>query len=130
LQKRNILMDRIGRPLIPQTVLLGDRRREYIKAALLPSEVPPFGRTQMLVKGPGIVLSQHRHFLNVGIRHIAQSEINGSVAARHRHRRDGPLILQSPPPPVVPACKNNSQRSPALSPSFAFITLPLSSTPP
>ena len=61
-------------------------------SALLPSEVPPFGRTQMLVKGPGIVLSQYRHFLNVGIRHIAQSEINGSVAARHRHRRDGPLI--------------------------------------
>ena len=83
----------------------------------------------MLIQRPGVILGKHSHFLNMGIRHIAEGKVDGSVAAGYRHGRDRPLIRQLPHPVVVSSCKNDPKRSHALSPSFAFITRPLSSLP-
>ena len=45
LEEINVLVNGICCSLIPQAVVLGDRRGKYKKSSLLTAEVPPFGRT-------------------------------------------------------------------------------------
>ena len=45
LEEINVLVNGICCSLIPQAVVLGDRRGKYKKSSLLTAEVPPFGGT-------------------------------------------------------------------------------------
>ena len=59
---------------------------------------------QMFVKGSGIILSQNRHFLNMGICHIAQSKIDCTVTSRYRHGRRSPFRCKLMHLPAASAC--------------------------
>ena len=58
----------------------------------------------MLMQGPGIVLGQHCHLLNMGIRHVAQCKVNAPIASGNGHCRNRPLVGQFAHPVVVAAC--------------------------
>ncbi len=48
-QEGKILRDRIRRTAVPETIVRRNRRVEDVQTALLSSEIPPFGRAQVLV---------------------------------------------------------------------------------
>ena len=57
----------------------------------------------MFMEAAGIVLGQHRHFLDMGIGHIAQGKINAAVAPCDRHGAHGALMGQFPHFAVISA---------------------------
>ena len=82
----------------------------------------------MLMQGPGIVLGQHCHLLNMGIRHVAQCKVNAPIASGNGHCRNRPLVGQFAHPVVVAACQNDSY-CPHNTPPALIKVSPLSSTP-
>ena len=82
----------------------------------------------MLIQRTGVILCQHRHSLNMGVGHVAERKINGSIASCHRHSRNGTLVGQFPHSVVISSSQYNSNRSHYLSPAFINVS-PLSSTP-
>ena len=58
----------------------------------------------MLVQTARVILRKHSHFIDVGIRHIAERKVNTPVAARYRHRTDRALLGQLPDPVIITTC--------------------------
>ena len=101
LEKCQILIDGIRGAPIPIAVLRRHGGSENEQSPLLAPEVPPFGGAEMLVEASGIVLGEHRHLLNVGVGHIAQSKIDAPVAACDRHGAHRPPPGQLLHPSVI-----------------------------
>ena len=108
LQKIQVLINRICGSLIPEAVIRSDRRCKHKQTSLLSSEIPPFGRAQMLIQRSCVVLCQDCNFRNMRIGHITQCKVNAPIASRYRHRCDGTSVGQFSHPVVITACQNNS----------------------
>ena len=72
----------------------------------------------MLVQASGIILREHADLLDMRVGHIAEREVDASVAARDRHSRDSPFPGKLLHPVVVAAGQNNSYRSHFSSPAL------------
>ncbi len=88
LDRVDVLVDRVGRPLIPH---LGDpllgRDHLDVLAELAAEELPPL--VDMPVQAGGLVLRQHEDLANVGVDAVREGEIDDPVNAAERDRRLG-----------------------------------------
>ena len=104
LQEIDILIQCICSTFVPVAVSSCDGRCEDIQTALLTSEIPPFGRIQMLIQRSGIVLRIYGNPLNMGVGHVRQCKVDRSVAACYRHSRNRTLCRKFLHPAAVTTC--------------------------
>jgi len=89
----HVLIDRVGRSLIPH---LGDPllRRDHLDIlAQLPAEEPP-PLIEVPVQARRLVLRQHQDLAQVGIDAVREREVDDPVNAPQRDRRLGPVSSQ------------------------------------
>ena len=101
LDRVDVLVDRVGRPLVPH---LGDPllRRDHLDvlAQLAAEELPAL--VDVPVQARRLVLRQHQHLAQVGVDAVRQREVDDPVQPAERDRRLGPVPGQwlQPRPPA------------------------------
>ena len=90
----NILIDRVGRALVPVGaggLLVG---RQHMDAAMQAVQVPRLAVADVLVQDQRLILGQDAHRINVGVDAVGQREVDDTILSAKRNCRLGELLGQ------------------------------------
>ena len=107
LDKRDVLVDGVGRPLIPIPALAALVRRQHMDTGIDPVQIPRLPRTDVFVQLERLILRQHPHRLNAGIDAVGQRKIDDAVLPPVGHRRLGDALRQRIQPAPLPSCEQH-----------------------
>ena len=91
LDQIEVLVDRIGRTLIPTLVDPLLRRHDVGKLAQLAAEIPLPAHVDVPVETHRLVLGQHEDLAQPTIQAVGEGKVDDPISAAKRHRRLGPV---------------------------------------
>ena len=97
-QRVDVLVDGIGRALVPLLVDPLLRRHDVDELAQLAAQIIPPAERDVAIQAHRLVLREHENAAQAAVEAIRQREIDDAIDAAKRHGRLGPIARQRPQP--------------------------------
>ena len=110
-ERVDVLVDGVGRALIPLLVDPLLRRHDVDELAQLAAQIIPPAERDVPVEAHRLVLREHQNPPQAAVEAVREREIDDAVDAAKRHGRLGPIARQRPEPRPFPPASTTAKTS-------------------
>ena len=103
--KSYILIDGVGRALVPFGVLALGVGRQHLHAAVRIVQTPRLAVADVLIELQRLILGQNTHRIDLRVDTVGQREIDDTVFSAERHGRFGRVLRQDHEAAALSACQ-------------------------
>ena len=105
--ERQVLIDGVGRALVPVRAGSLLVRRQNVNTAVQAVKVPRLAVADVLVQDEGLILGQDAHRVNIRIDTVGQREVDDTILSAKRNCRLGELLGQRVQTRALAACQDH-----------------------
>ena len=107
----DVLVDGVGRALVPVLVDPLLRRHDVDELAQFAAEEPPPAEVDVPVEAHRLVLREDQHLADAAVQAVREREVDDPVEPAEGHGRLGPVARQRLQPRSLSPCQNDSQHA-------------------